>query len=92
MHCYFQLQTFLSFNLGSTCLKMEGMMTGNYEEILEPVDGGTRFTMKFDYQMPGGGMGKIIDRLFVEKMNVKNLEDSLENLKALVELEGSEKS
>lgn len=92
----------IAFQMTNTCLeyeyarvgryKMEGMMTGNYEEILESVEGGTRFTMKFDYQMPGGGAGKIIDRLFVEKMNVKNLEDSLENLKALVELEGSEKS
>lgn len=67
--------------------KMEGMLTGNYEEILEPAEGGTRFTMKFDYQIPAGSLGKIIDRLFVEKMNVKNLEDSLKNLKALVELE-----
>ena len=41
--------------------------------------------MKIEYQMPGGGVGKIVDRLFVEKMNVKNLEDSLKNLKALVE-------
>ena len=67
--------------------KLEGMITGNNEEILEPVEGGTRFTIKFDYQMPGGGVGKIVDRLYVEKMNAKNLEESLKNLKALVELE-----
>lgn len=85
----------ITFETTNTCLeyeyprvgryKMEGMITGNYEEILEPVEGGTRFTMKFDYQMPGGGVGKIVDRLFVEKMNVKNCEESLKNLKALVE-------
>ena len=72
--------------------KLEGMMTGNYEETLEPVEGGTRFTYKFDYEMPGGGVGKVVDRLFVEKMNVKNLEDSLRNLKALAEQESTDKS
>ena len=87
----------ITFKITNTCLeyeysrigryKMEGMITGNYEEILEPVEGGTRFTMKFDYQIPGGGVGEIIDRLFVEKMNIKNLEDSLKNLKILVEKE-----
>jgi len=65
--------------------KLEGMISGNYEEILEPVEGGTRWTMKFDYEMPGGGVGKLMDRLFVEKMNAKNLEDSLKNMKMLVE-------
>jgi uncharacterized membrane protein len=89
----------ITFETTNTCLeyeyarigrfKMEGMLTGNYAEILEPVEGGTRFTMNFDYQMPGGGVGRIVDRLFVEKMNVKNLEDSLRNLKALVEREES---
>lgn len=89
----------MTFETTNTCLeyeyarlgryKMEGMITGNYDEILEPVEGGTRFTMKFDYRIPGGGMGKIVDRLFVEKMNVKNLEESLKNLKALVEQQES---
>jgi len=65
--------------------KLEGMISGKYEEILEPLEGGTRWTMKFDYEMPGGGVGKLVDRLFVEKMNAKNLEESLKNMKALVE-------
>ena len=92
----------ITFEMTNTCMefeyakvgryKMEGMITGNYEEILEPVEGGTRFTMKFNYQMPGGRVGKIVDRLIVEKMNAKNLEDSLENLKALVEQKGSASS
>ncbi len=65
--------------------KMEGMLTGIYELLLEPLDEGTRFTLKFDYEMPGGGVGKLVDKLVVERMNAKNLEDSLENMKALVE-------
>lgn len=64
---------------------MDGMLSGVYEEILEPVDGGTRFTLKFDYEMPGGGVGKVIDKLVVERMNTKQLEESLENMKALIE-------
>jgi hypothetical protein len=65
--------------------KMDGMISGVYEEIMEPVDAGTRFTLKFDYEMPGGGVGKLIDKLVVERMNAKNLEDSLENMRVLVE-------
>jgi hypothetical protein len=34
--------------------------------------------------MPGGALGKIVDKLVVERMNARNLEASLENLKALV--------
>ena len=65
--------------------KMEGMITGIVEGFLEPVDEGTRFTLKLDYEMPGGGVGKIVDKIVVERMNAKNLEESLENIKALVE-------
>jgi uncharacterized membrane protein len=65
--------------------KMEGMITGVFESILEPVDEGTRFTLKFDYEMPGGDVGKLVDKLVVERMNAKNLEESLENLKNIVE-------
>jgi hypothetical protein len=35
--------------------------------------------------MPGGGLGKIADKLVVERMNTSNLEKSLENLKAYFE-------
>ena len=91
----------ITFEMTNTCLeyeyarygryKMEGMITGGYEEISQPVEDGTRFTMNYDYQIPGGGLGKIVDRLFVEKMMVKDLETSLKNLKALVEQEGGDK-
>ena len=64
---------------------LEGMITGNYADIIEKVPDGTRLTFRFDYEMPGGGVGKVVDRLFVERMNAKNLEDSLKNLKVLVE-------
>ena len=50
-----------------------------------PEGQGTRVTMRFEYEMPGGGVGKLFDRLVVERMNAQNLERSLENLKRLLE-------
>jgi len=35
--------------------------------------------------MPGAALGKVLDKLVVERMNAKNLEKSLSNLKSLVE-------
>lgn len=65
--------------------KMDGMMTGTQRWNHTPEGGGTRTSTVIDYEMPGGGLGKIADKLVVERMNTKNLEQSLENLKALVE-------
>jgi uncharacterized membrane protein len=80
-------QTSLEYEYGKGGkYKLEGMIAGNYEEFLEPLENGTRYTMKFDYNMPGGGVGKVVDKLIVERMNAKQLEDSLKNLKRLVEV------
>jgi uncharacterized membrane protein len=46
---------------------------------------GTRLTCDMEYTVPGAGLGKIADRLFVERTNAKNLEQSLANIKALAE-------
>jgi uncharacterized membrane protein len=46
---------------------------------------GTRLTCDLEYTVPGSGLGKIADRLVVERSNAKNLEQSLADLKALVE-------
>ncbi|NDJ74699.1 MAG: hypothetical protein GYB65_00455 [Chloroflexi bacterium] len=63
----------------------EGMASGLQTWTYTPEDGGTRITLHFDYEMGGGGLGKIADRLIVERQNTRNFEQSLENLKALVE-------
>lgn len=65
--------------------QMEGMITGTNHLTYTPEGESTRVTMRFEYQMPGGGLGKVVDRLLVERMNAQNLEKSLANLKALVE-------
>jgi uncharacterized membrane protein len=46
---------------------------------------GTRLTCEMEYTVPGAGLGKIADKLVVERTNTKNLEKSLANIKALAE-------
>jgi len=85
----------VTFNLTQTALErdpgrggvnqMEGMITGTNRMTFAPEGEGTRVTMRFEYEMPGGGVGKLIDRLVVERMNAQNLERSLERLKSLLE-------
>jgi uncharacterized membrane protein len=65
--------------------KMEGMVTGINHWQLAAEGDSTRVEVTFDYEMPGGGIGKIADKLVVERTNEKNAETSLANLKALVE-------
>jgi uncharacterized membrane protein len=65
--------------------QMEGMITGTNHLTYTPEGEGIRVTMRFEYQMPGGGLGKVVDRLLVERMNAQNLEKSLASLKTLAE-------
>jgi uncharacterized membrane protein len=57
--------------------KLEGMITGANHWELTPEGDGTRVKMTLDYEMPCGGLGKIADRLFVQRTNEKNAENSL---------------
>jgi hypothetical protein len=66
-------------------LQMDGMITGTNRWIYNDVEGGTQVTARLDYEMPGGGIGKAVNKLIVEKMNADNLEKSLNNLKKIVE-------
>ena len=65
--------------------EFQGMITGITQDMFEPEGEATKYTLDFDYEMPGGGVGKVVDRLVVERMNINQLEASLKNLKALVE-------
>ena len=69
----------------STKYQMEGMITGTNHWVFTPEEEGTLVKATFDYQMPGGVLGKLADKVVVERMNIENLEKSLENLKKLVE-------
>ena len=65
--------------------RLEGMIKGISTWSHRPEGGGTWLTASFDYEVPGGGVGQVLDKLLIERMNADNLEKSLANLKALVE-------
>lgn len=69
-------------------LAMEGGMTGTMAFSVEPQGNPTRVTWNIDYSMKGGIIGKAVDRVLVERMNEKNAERSLENLRLLCEVKG----
>jgi carbon monoxide dehydrogenase subunit G len=65
--------------------EMDGMISGVQTWTYGDAAGGTQVNVSFDYHMPGGGVGKIVDKLIVERINKQNIEKSVENLKAVVE-------
>jgi Polyketide cyclase / dehydrase and lipid transport len=50
-----------------------------------PEGDGTRVTCLMEYEASGGGLGAIADKLVLERLNTSQLEESLRNLKTLVE-------
>ena len=79
-------QTVLERTAGQSAkYQMEGMITGTNHWVYTPEGEGTLVKATFDYEMPGGVLGKLADKMIVERMNTENLEKSLENLKKLVE-------
>ena len=65
--------------------EMDGMVTGTYRWDYIPEGDGVRVKGTVDYEMRGGALGQIADKLVVERMNVSQMEKSLQNLKAKVE-------
>jgi len=66
-------------------IQMDGMISGTQAWQYQAVDGGTMVSCAFDYNMKGGGLGAIADKLVAERMNTQNLEKSLDSLKKIVE-------
>jgi uncharacterized membrane protein len=64
---------------------MDGMISGVQTWTYGDAAGGTQVNVSFDYHMPGGGVGKIVDKLIVERINKQNIEKSVENLKSVIE-------
>ncbi len=46
---------------------------------------GTEVTFFMDYELPASYLGKLLDKLFVERENRKDVNQSLQNLKAILE-------
>lgn len=47
--------------------------------------GGSRVHLELDYELPGGLIGAVVDRVYLEQKNEEEAEKSLANLRALLE-------
>ena len=65
--------------------RIEGIVRGTNRVTFTPKGQGTRVTMRLEYQVPGGGLGNMANRLLAKRINAHYMEKSLKNLKALVE-------
>lgn len=65
-----------------------GVLKGTSRWSHTPEGNSTQVTCALDYETSGGGLGAIADRLVLERMNTSQLEESLQNLKKLVESAG----
>jgi len=65
--------------------RLEGTYDGLITYSLEPVEKGTKLTYGMDYEMPWGILGKFLGKLFIHRMEEKELERSLEQLKSILE-------
>jgi hypothetical protein len=63
----------------------EGTTSGSLVCHHRPVGEGTEITTEFDYTVPGSVLGKVADRLVIERMQRRDFQHSLENLKLLAE-------
>jgi uncharacterized membrane protein len=54
-------------------------------QTLEEVPSGTRVNVDLEYQLPGGFLGEVLDAVYAERRNERELEHSLHNFKELVE-------
>jgi carbon monoxide dehydrogenase subunit G len=60
-------------------------MHGTWSWRLEPAGQSTYLTTAMEYEMAGGILGKAMNAVLVERMNEKNAERLLENLKLVSE-------
>ena len=65
--------------------KIEGPLAGEHTWTYTPEEGGTRVSVDMAYTVPGAALGKFADRLIVERMQSRSLEQTLDNLKLLCE-------
>ncbi len=63
----------------------DGPMHGEQRWDYQPRDGGTEVTADIEYTVPGSVLGKIADRLLVERMEERAIHQTLENLKFIAE-------
>ena len=60
-------------------------MTGIGSMTFTPTEGGTKFSMVIDYELPYSVLGKLIDKLRVRKAIDKSYDEALKRLKEMAE-------
>ncbi len=85
----------IKFTMHTTLLEVErprkvttedtGGLSGNFEWTLEPQGQATKVNVRIDYSVPGGVLGKIANRVLLERMNQKNMESMAQGLKIYCE-------
>jgi len=60
---------------------------GTLLQTAEPAGGGTDLTFTMDYELPGGFVGGMADKLFMERAIERDIRHGNENFKALCETE-----
>ncbi len=64
---------------------IEGPLSGEQTWTYRRKDGDTEVTADIEYTVPGSALGRIADRLIIERMQERALEQTLGNLKILCE-------
>jgi len=78
--------TFLEFDPPhKAVVKTEGGAESVWTWTYEAQGDGTLLTCAIEYTIPGAALGRIADKLIVERTNAHNLEQSLKNIKGIVE-------
>lgn len=65
--------------------EMTGMISGTQNWHYQAEGDATRVYCTFEYDLPGGGIGKALDKVLFQRTNSQSIEHSLTNLKAAVE-------
>ena len=66
--------------------RFEGGMKGTWTWTLESQGKSSCLTTEMEYEMAGGILGKAMNAMLVERMNEKNAQRMLENLKLMSEV------
>jgi len=65
--------------------KIEGPLAGEHTWVYTPREGDTEVTADIEYTVPGSALGRIADRLIIERMQERAADQTLENLRLLCE-------
>lgn len=77
--------TTLEYRVGEKIvLSLDGPITG-LTWIFQPRGAGTEVTLRIDYRLRGGVLGRALNVLMVERLNQKNAEQMLDGLRILAQ-------